>query len=79
VSRVDLNGTVYVISTPGVTATTAINDRVVINAGARVLEIQGGRLTMDGADYGRVSSGDQIRLAGDGTLTVNGERRHPRR
>jgi hypothetical protein len=42
------------------------------------LEIAGGRVKVDGKAHGTVNQGDTVRLAPDGQLFVNGERREPR-
>jgi hypothetical protein len=44
-------------------------------AGKNRLRVEGGRVIVNGKDYGPVKAGDSVLLDADGTLTVNGEKR----
>jgi hypothetical protein len=41
------------------------------------LEVTGGKVKLDGKSHGTIKQGDAVRLAPDGKLFVNGERRAP--
>jgi hypothetical protein len=70
-----INGVSYEVRGSGDSRSVAGGDSSEFIAGTNKLQVQGGRVSANGKDYGPVKSGDSVLLDADGTLTINGEKR----